>query len=576
MRFLHNSSSMGFAVLTAAMVFAIAAVSADTGVFTNVSAEDAAETATESSDIVDDGGAELLKDAFGEVIFYRWERKTDANRPPQDTALHPAMMIFNDQGNSYISGNFLDIVYVGKNYGEAIAGYSGNHALNKSNFWWYFDDKSNVDEDETLALDCRDSKKDTQYAPGRDAFFTTDDRKVPSIRYHGKDTDNEDSDDSDANKYSMKMWTDTSNQYWIYATDGRLRHFNGERDHHLWTFKSYNGGTRYHAFWNESGGYDDHLSDGAQGLFHVQSTEHDDDRFLLYIGEKLRYSKIKSNLTIGKNQLLSISSSDYVDNTGSDENTAGVIIPSGVTLKVETGGVLSISGNLINNGTIEVDGGTVLIREGGSICPFLQGKDNDKNGCGKIVCNQGDIIIKKGGSLYAGMEDENGRYVPFQLDNNSTLVNMGLLVYGKMQLGNDARVELYQDSVSYGGMFFSRRYSNGSWSSFQKMMDIPSRYDPQLLSMKGKEFTEENKKADPTWIDVLKRYKDYLTGEATSSKYVIGNIYQLPEATSKGYGMVLKDDVSKNGRYHVLIDEMAYVNDHGFSANGITIEDLNL
>lgn len=579
MRFLHNGSSMRFAVLTAVMAFAVAAVSADTGVYTNVSAEEPApaEETTASGDLQDEGGAELLRDVFGEVVFYRWERKTDGNPPPQDTMLHPAMMIFNGQGCAYIAGNFLDVVHVGTNYDNSIAGYTGNHTLESSSFWGSFKDHRDVKEHETLVLDCRYTKSDTQYAPDRSAFFTSDDRKVPSIIYHGKDDDNENSNGSNASKYSIKMWSDNGSQYWIYATDQKLKHYGGDPNtHHLWTFMSYESGSRYHAFWNESGGTDDHLCNIGEGLFHVQDGENDPDRFQLYIGEKLRYSKIKSNLTIGRNQLLSISRTDYIDQSGSNENTEGVIIPSGVTLKVEDGGVLSVSGNLINNGTIEVNGGTVLIRDGGSICPFLQGSDTARNGCGKIVCNQGDIIIKKGGALYAGMEDEKSVQVPFQLDNNSTLVNMGLLVYGRMKLGNDARVEFYQDSVSYGGVYFSRCYQGGSWSSFQKMTDIPSRFNPQLLSMKGKEFSDSNKRSDSVWQDVINVYRDYLIGLAGSSQFMIGNMYQLPSSLAGGYGMVLKSDVSRNGRYHVLVDENAYLSDAGYALNGIKTEDLNL
>lgn len=179
----------------------------------------------------------------------------------------------------------------------------------------------------------------------------------------------------------------------------------------------------------------------------------DDSRFLWYNGEKLRYSAFRSSFSLKNHQVMSITKSTYIDDTGSKEAQQGVILPKGKSITVNKGCVLSVSGSFINNGTIIVNGGTLIIKDGGTIYPFLPGTNPAENGCGSIRCLNGDIIIEKGGALYAGLTDQNGSIVDFNLDNNSTLINQGLLVYGNMRLGQYARVELYENSTTYGGYY---------------------------------------------------------------------------------------------------------------------------
>lgn len=148
-------------------------------------------------------------------------------------------------------------------------------------------------------------------------------------------------------------------------------------------------------------------------------------------------------------QTFEIKAGEYGTADGGTDKTKGIIIPPGTTLKIEKGAVMTVAGNLINDGTIENEG-TIIIQKGGSISSFRAGSEPSKNGCGAIKCNGGDILILEGGALYAGMADENGASVPFNLDSGSTLVNKGLLVYGKMDLGQSARVELRKGSKTYG------------------------------------------------------------------------------------------------------------------------------
>ena len=173
----------------------------------------------------------------------------------------------------------------------------------------------------------------------------------------------------------------------------------------------------------------------------------------VYIAEALNFSKLSNDTTIGDGQVLSLSSTGYIDANGKEVSTKGCFIQNGQTLTINKGGVLSVGGDLINNGTIINNGGTILIKDGGTISSFLAGPDINKNGCGTIKCTKGDILIEKGGALYAGMNDSACNKVPFYLDNSSTLINCGLLVYGSMRLGEGARVECRPGSKTIGNCF---------------------------------------------------------------------------------------------------------------------------
>ena len=69
------------------------------------------------------------------------------------------------------------------------------------------------------------------------------------------------------------------------------------------------------------------------------------------------------------------------------------------------------------------------------------------------------------------MADTLCQQCPFYLDGNSTLINMGLLVYGAMKLGNYANVELYETSRTYGSMYNYKKGSSGSYFLYKRDAD---------------------------------------------------------------------------------------------------------
>ncbi len=238
--------------------------------------------------------------------------------------------------------------------------------------------------------------------------------------------------------------------------------------------------------------------------------------YTTYKGKEMHFSTLEGETTVSEDQVFNVSAGDYLDAHGNKKSTMGVMIPNGSTLIID-GGVVSVKGDLINNGTIEIkNGGVLLVQDKACVSSFLPGKDIGKNGCGSIKCTDGDIVIEKGGAIYAGMNDSGCNEVPFYLDNNSTLINGGLLVFGNIRLGEGTRVELRDGSKCYGGIFGIRDVAAGTLSFpiyFEDMdYDILSNYTSTIMNSPGGIPGEcgglnkiDNSNADPITND---RYKN--------------------------------------------------------------------
>lgn len=297
--------------------------------------------------------------------------------------------------------------------------------------------------------------------PTKDVFFTTADMNPVYVRYQGVSAYVDGANGQDAPIYSIRIKSNNKQNYYWYATDKDneslpLISVNDESKSR-WTFRSYNVASRgdvYLPVKFDKGNDDEVMASRKTG--YVFTLDQDDDgkaqdKCKWFIGEYKHFSALVGKTTVGDGQILSISENDYIGAGGDDSASQdGVVIPNGSKIIIEKGGILSIEGNVINNGLIENRGGTILVKKGGSIFPFQQGSSPTINGCGAIKCVGGDIIIQEGGAIYAGLADKNGAQVPFLLDESSVLINQGLLVYGNMRLGNGVRVELYENSRTYG------------------------------------------------------------------------------------------------------------------------------
>ena len=454
-------------------------------------------TTAETEDTEESVESQLLKDQFGAVTLYRWEKFT-GSASELYKKLDEWTPIMLEADGSYISGVPRDCLYGSNEYSENAIddwqrerfGYSDMSVLEsiKGKEWFntyiYKDDikwgritynngYKIYDDSGTVLIRSDDrsynyKNKDNMVKTDRQIFYTDDDRNCLFAKYEKSAEDRQGcvhflmKKPAAGEEYEVfsSIWTDndyTKRRAGLIVqkrTAGPIMGFPVEKAGNE-TYRFY----RVFDYCNPPFNSYLNLVDDVTYMEVNRSTA-----FTVFIGTEHHFSSLKGDTTIKDGQVLSVSEADYIAADGAEwsdgqgNHTVGCFIPNGTTLTIESGGVLVISGNLLNDGTIINNGGTILIRNGGSISSFLAGKNIAANGCGTLKCNGGDILIEKGGSLYAGMCDADANIVPFSLDNNSTLINCGLLVYGQMNLGEGARFEMRDGSKTIGGVIGDFEY----------------------------------------------------------------------------------------------------------------------
>ncbi|MBR6396123.1 MAG: hypothetical protein IKS09_04060 [Lachnospiraceae bacterium] len=156
-------------------------------------------------------------------------------------------------------------------------------------------------------------------------------------------------------------------------------------------------------------------------------------KFTLYQGTEDTYSCLNNNYTIDPDQVLIVDSD--------------VIITEDATLTVPEGAVLVVKeGALFVNGTIVLNGGTMLVEKGGLVMPF----ESKKNGCRIVINNAGSLIVRSGGRVYAGCPKgtllTGGTSGWLDLHPGGSIVNFGLIAAGQINFYKDSIVELHPGS----------------------------------------------------------------------------------------------------------------------------------
>ena len=166
----------------------------------------------------------------------------------------------------------------------------------------------------------------------------------------------------------------------------------------------------------------------------------------LYIGTPHNFTALETH-TIPAEKLEPISNNTFLDTSNDISNFEGGILPKGQKITVE--GTLVVSGNLINNGTIDIKkGGTLLIKDGGCISPYM------KDAEGVIINNGGNIIIMEGGSCYCCYSEGNSNYTdycPLKMTNGGTIINYGTLSVSSSQIATGCKIENRKDGSFYCG-----------------------------------------------------------------------------------------------------------------------------
>lgn len=174
---------------------------------------------------------------------------------------------------------------------------------------------------------------------------------------------------------------------------------------------------------------------GTPHVFSCFDGETEDDN-----GEK--YDRPKTVIKNGS--FTPVKETTYIKEDETEGVTEGIIVPKGSDLVIEKGGVLSVEGNLINNGRIINKGGTIIIKDGGCISPWY---DTDE---GTIECIGGEIIVMNGGKLFGfvndGINDINYdrtvSYAPgLKLTSGASLINYGNTVVTYATATADCTIE---------------------------------------------------------------------------------------------------------------------------------------
>lgn len=140
-------------------------------------------------------------------------------------------------------------------------------------------------------------------------------------------------------------------------------------------------------------------------------------QFVMYVGRQVEYSAVTHDVTVQSGQVQNVDGHVYVC--------------PGVTITVEPGAVLSIQGNLFNNGYI-YNQGDVLLQKNACIQTLLLEGDG-----GAICCDGGDLILLSGARMTTGTCDYSAKYGNgFLLKNGATCTN-----YGTIMLPVNSRLE---------------------------------------------------------------------------------------------------------------------------------------
>ena len=142
-------------------------------------------------------------------------------------------------------------------------------------------------------------------------------------------------------------------------------------------------------------------------------------QFIMYIGKPVEYSAVTHDVTVESGQVQNVDGHVYV-------------CPN-VTITVEPGAVLSIQGNLYNNGYI-YNQGDVLLQKNACIQTLLLTGDG-----GAIGCDGGDLILMSGARMTTGSCAYSEKYGNgFMLKNGATCTNFGTIILpanGRLETG---------------------------------------------------------------------------------------------------------------------------------------------
>ena len=193
-----------------------------------------------------------------------------------------------------------------------------------------------------------------------------------------------------------------------------------------------------------------------------------DTYWRMYIGTARTYNVINTDYTVQKGQLLNLD--------------GDIRIGAGKTITVEEGAVLSINGNIFNNGHIYNKGGTILVQSNGCIQSYLP---EDKNDYGGIGLDGGDLVIRAGGRVMTGVTTYDDRWGNgLKLQNGASIVNQGTLITSSnISVNEDCVVENRKDGAILVGYAMKENQQGTLHHALLSEIRLPSYYDSRGFAM---------------------------------------------------------------------------------------------
>ena len=187
-----------------------------------------------------------------------------------------------------------------------------------------------------------------------------------------------------------------------------------------------------------------------------------DTYWRMYIGTARTYNVINTDYTVQKGQLLNLD--------------GDIIIGDGKTITVEEGAVLSVNGNVFNNGYIYNKGGTILVQGNGCIQSY---RPKDKNDYGGIGLDGGDLVIRAGGRVMTGVTTYDDRWGNgLMLQNGASIINQGTLITsGNVNVNEDCVVENRKDGAILVGYAMKENQQGTLHHALLSEIRSPSYYD---------------------------------------------------------------------------------------------------
>ena len=142
------------------------------------------------------------------------------------------------------------------------------------------------------------------------------------------------------------------------------------------------------------------------------------ENFKIYLGREHKTGALTSDFSVNDDQITTLGNPAYY-------------ICKGSTLRVKSGGILSVTGTLLNDGKIVVeDGGLLILNDGARIMPLTK----YDTACGAITSSGGSIVVGENAMLCGG--GTNGLVL-----NGGGVINYGVIAAEAMTISMPYTVE---------------------------------------------------------------------------------------------------------------------------------------